>query len=78
LITDKKLAAGIGPELIFDKFIWMTSTEAASYLRVSLGQLRNMVYRGQVRSYHLRNRLRFHKSDLDRALKPSNKLEESK
>ncbi|NJL25230.1 MAG: helix-turn-helix domain-containing protein [Calothrix sp. SM1_5_4] len=44
-------------------------------MRVSVGQLRNMVYRGQVRSYRLQNRLRFLRSDLDRALKPSNRME---
>lgn len=56
---------------IFDKLTWMTSKEAAFYLRVSVGQLRNMVYRHQVPFYRLENRLRFLRSDLDRVLKPS-------
>ena len=57
--------------LIFDKLKWMTSKEAAFYLRVSVGQIRNMVWRGQVKYYRIRNRLRFLRSDLDHILKPS-------
>ena len=60
---------------LFENLKWMTLGEAAQYLRVSLGQLRNMVYRGQVKGYRLRNRLRFLKPDLDRVLRPSNQLE---
>ena len=55
---------------LFDKLKWMTSKEAAFYLRVSVGELRNMVYRNQIRSYKLSNRLRFLRSDLDRVLRP--------
>lgn len=57
--------------LVFDRLKWMTSKEAAFYLRVSVGQLRNMVWRGQVKCYRIRNRLRFLRSDLDCLLKPS-------
>lgn len=54
---------------IFDKLKWMNSSEAASYIRVSSGQLRNMVWRGQLKAYHLgKNRLRFLRADLDRAI----------
>jgi excisionase family DNA binding protein len=49
----------------FDKLKWMTSKEAAHYIRVSVGQIRNMVWRGQLKCYHLQNRLRFLRSDLD-------------
>ncbi len=57
---------------LFDKLKWMTSEEAASYIRVSVGQLRNMVWRGQLKAYHLgKNRLRFLRSDLDRAITSS-------
>ena len=55
-------------DAFFDKLKWMTSKEAAAYIRVSVGQLRNMVWRGQLRSYHLANRLRFMRSDLDHLL----------
>ena len=51
--------------MIFDKLKWMTSKEAALYIRVSVGQIRNMVWRGQIKCYRIRNRLRFLRSDLD-------------
>lgn len=54
----------------FDNLKWLTTKEAAFYLRVSVGQLRNMVYRRQLKAYHLKNRLRFLRSDLDRLIKP--------
>lgn len=54
--------------VLFDKLKWMTSKEAASYIRVSVGQLRNMVWRGQIQAFHIGNRLRFLRSDLDRLI----------
>lgn len=57
--------------VIFDKLKWLTSKEAAFYLRVSVGQLRNMVWRNQIKCYRIRNRLRFLRSDLDFLLQPS-------
>lgn len=68
--ADEK-ASSVSSARIFDKLKWMTSKEAAFYLRVSVGQLRNMVWRGQVRSYRVKNRLRFLRSDLERLLNPS-------
>jgi excisionase family DNA binding protein len=61
--------------VLFDKLKWMTSKEAAHYLRVSVGQLRNMVYRNQLKSYRLGEapRLRFLRSDLDQLVKPQMK-----
>jgi len=56
---------------LFDKLKWMTSKEAAFYLRVSVGEIRNMVYRNQIKCFRLNNRLRFLRSDLDQVLKPS-------
>lgn len=58
-------------ERLFDKLKWMTSSEAAFYLRISVGQIRNMVWRGQLTCYRLQNRLRFLRGDLDRLLKPA-------
>ncbi len=55
-------------DAFFDKLKWMTSKEAAAYIRVSVGQLRNMVWRGQLHAHHLRSRLRFLRSDLDHLL----------
>ena len=63
---DIKKAEDLSSAVLFDKLKWMTSKEAAFYIRVSVGQLRNMVWRGQVKSYRIQNRLRFLRSDLDR------------
>ena len=66
-----ELDAGVeslSSSLLFDKLKWMTSHEAAQYLRTSVGQIRNMVWRGQLTSYRIKNRLRFLRKDLDRLL----------
>ena len=61
---------------LFDKLKWMTSKEAAFYIRVSVGQLRNMVWRGQLRAHHVNNgRLRFLRSDLDKICVPNGKAD---
>lgn len=54
--------------LLFDKLKWMTSKEAAFFLRTSVGQIHNMVWRGQVKAYRYRNRLRFLRQDLERLI----------
>ena len=71
MFSDVKNAEENSSALLFDKLKWMTSKEAASYIRVSVGQLRNMVWRGQIKCYRLKNRLRFLRSDLDKLLTPS-------
>lgn len=55
----------------FDKLKWMTSRQAAFYLQTSVGQLRNMVWRKQLRVFKFGARLRFLKTDLDLLLKPA-------
>lgn len=55
---------------LFDKLKWMNAREAALYLRVSVGQIRNMVWRNQLKCYKIQNRLRFLRADLDRLMKP--------
>ncbi len=57
-------------DVIFENLRWMTSKEAAFYLRVSVGQLRNLVYQNRVNAFRFGSRLRFLRSDLDRLLKP--------
>ena len=57
--------------VIFDKLKWMTSQEAALYLRVSVGHIRNMVCKGKLRAYRLKSRLRFLRSELDNLMKPA-------
>lgn len=53
---------------LFDKLVWMTSEEAAAYLRKSVGALRVAVYRGQIRARKWRRRLYFKRTELDRML----------
>ena len=54
--------------MLFDKLVWITSEEAALYLRKSIGALRNLVYRGQIRARKWNRRLYFKRSELDRML----------
>ena len=67
----KSLSEDVSSDVLFDKLKWMNAREAAFYLRVSVGQIRNMVWRGQLKSYKFRNRLRFLRTDLERLVKPS-------
>ncbi len=67
----KSLPEEVSSGALFDKLKWMNAREAAFYLRVSVGQIRNMVWRGQLKSYKFRNRLRFLRTDLERLVKPS-------
>ena len=53
---------------IFDNLVWMTSAEAAKYLRKSVGALRTAVCRGQMRARKWRRRLYFKRLELDRLL----------
>jgi excisionase family DNA binding protein len=55
----------------FSKLTWMTTKEAAIYLRVTANNLKVMVCRGIVRPYKLNNRNRFQKDELDKLIKSS-------
>ena len=61
-------------EKFFDSLIWLTSEEAAFYIRKSVGALRTMVSRGQVKCKKWRRRLYFRKDDLDRLLESSTEI----
>lgn len=52
----------------FDKRIWVDTKEAANFLRISVGSLRNAVYRKQVIARKFRRRLYFKVSELNRLL----------
>jgi excisionase family DNA binding protein len=58
--SDKKLQ-----NTLFNNLEWMDSKETAEYLRISIGSLRNLVYRGKLPAKKLGNRLRFRKLELD-------------
>lgn len=60
-----------GQQLFDNKIVYLTSKEAADYLRTSPKQIRNWVYQGKIRFYKLLGRkLLFHKRDLDMLLQP--------
>ena len=58
--------------LFFENQVWLTSEDAAGYLCRSVGQIRNMVYRRQLRYRKYCRRLYFRKAELDRAIESFN------
>jgi hypothetical protein len=56
---------------LFDNQVWMSSEEAAIYLRRSVGQVRNMVYRRQLSYRKFCRRLYFRRLDLDKLIETS-------
>lgn len=54
-----------------DTLVWLSSREAAQYLRKSYGALKVMVSRGQVRARKYRRRLYFKRRELDELLENS-------
>jgi excisionase family DNA binding protein len=47
---------------------WLTTSEAARYLRVSISSIKTMIYRGQVRVHKLGRRNRFLRDELERLI----------
>ena len=47
---------------------WLTTQEAADYLRVSISSIKTMIYRGQVRVHKLGRRNRFLIDELERLI----------
>jgi excisionase family DNA binding protein len=58
-------------DMFFENLAWMNSSEAARYLRISVGALRTAVYRGTVRSRKWGRKLYFRKNELDFMLEKS-------
>lgn len=63
----------ISGELFENLDEWLTHAEACTYLRISTGALRNMVWRAEIRCYKLGSRSRYNKSELRNLLKQSDK-----
>ncbi len=59
---------------LFDNQKWVDTKGAASYLKISVGSLRNAVYRKQVIARKFRRRLYFKVSELNRLLENSTLL----
>jgi excisionase family DNA binding protein len=55
----------------FDKLKWLTSKEAAFLLRTSVGQIRNLVWQGRLKTFRYGNRLRFLRVDVEKLLVPA-------
>lgn len=53
---------------LFNNLEWMTTAEAAFYLRKSTDAIRQMVCRGQIRARKFNRRLYFKKMELDQLL----------
>lgn len=59
-------------EVDYGNLKWLSCKEAAIYLRKSVGQIRNMVYRGQIRARKYNSRLYFNRRELDNLIEASN------
>lgn len=55
----------------FNNLKWMTTNEAALYLRKSANAIRTAICRGHIKAYKFRRRLYFKKSELDRLIETS-------
>ncbi len=78
MISTENAAQFDSAEAFFDNLVWMTSEEAAVYLRKitkdgkpSVGAIRNAVYRGLLKARKWRRRLYFKRSELDLLLETS-------
>ena len=57
--------------MFFDNLIWLTTDEAARYIRKSANALRIAVHKGHIQARKFRRRLYFKKSELDLLLDTS-------
>jgi excisionase family DNA binding protein len=57
--------------MLFENLKWMTTNEAAAYLRKSTNAIRTAVCRGHITARKFRRRLYFKRSELDRLLETS-------
>ena len=58
-------------QLLFEDLIWLTTEEAAQYLRKSVNAIRILVYKKILRARKFRRRLYFRKSELDAVIEAS-------
>ena len=61
-------SASIDSDLLFNNLEWLTTAEAAYYLRKTTNAIRQMVHRQQLRARKFHRRLYFKKVELDQAL----------
>lgn len=58
----------INDDEFFKNFIWMTTEDAARYLRKSADAIRHLVYRGDLKARKFKRRLYFRRDELDEVL----------
>ncbi len=58
-------------QLIFDNLIWLTTDEAAKYIRKTSNALRIAVFKGHIHARKFKRRLYFKKDELDLLLDTS-------
>jgi excisionase family DNA binding protein len=69
---DRDSKQALNESQIFYNLIWMKTSEAAEYLRLSESALRTLIHRNpRIPRYKLGNTLRFKREDLDRLLESS-------
>lgn len=80
-ITDKALTTCYSSSvetnvsaMLFDNYKWMTTNEAAAYLRKSTNAIRTAVCRGHIRARKFRRRLYFKRTELDHLIETSNSI----
>lgn len=61
-------SVGANPQFIFENLIWLTTEEAAVYLRKSADAVRHLVYRGDLKARKFKRRLYFRRDELDELL----------
>lgn len=55
-------------QMLFENLIWLTTDEAAIYLRKSADAIRHLVYRGDLKARKFKRRLYFRRDELDELL----------
>lgn len=66
-----EVSVNAGPSLLFENLIWLTTKEAAVYLRKSVNSIHTLVSRGQLRARKFSNRLYFKREELDYLIETS-------
>ena len=70
-IENANVGAEFDTQLLFENLIWMTTRDAAAYLRKSVNAIYILVSRGQLRARKFANRLYFKRDELDYLLETS-------
>ena len=69
--TDSREDALPSSSLLFNNLIWLTTKEAAVYLRKSVNSVHKLVARGQLRARKFSNRLYFKREEIDYLIETS-------